>query len=165
LSWGPCAVFLFKQCRPDVRQSRVPEKIDDLNVPALPKAEEESGVNEWLPGEKERQAFKVDPRFEVNLFAGEEQFPEIANPIQIRWDSRGRLWVSCSNAYPHVYPGNEPNDKIVILEDTDGDGKAAVRLRTRQSLSKFQRAMRSAFRSMSAGRAAASTSASGFTSS
>ena len=72
----------------------------------------------------ELKAFQVDPRFEVNLFAGEEQFPEIANPIQMRWDSRGRLWVSCSNTYPHVYPGNEPHDKLVILEDTDGDGRA-----------------------------------------
>ncbi|MHC4880042.1 MAG: PVC-type heme-binding CxxCH protein, partial [Planctomycetota bacterium] len=34
------------------------------------------------------------------------------------------LWVSCSLTYPHVYPGNEPNDKIVILEDTDKDGRA-----------------------------------------
>ena len=42
----------------------------------------------------------------------------------MRFDTRGRLWVSCSNTYPHVYPGNEPHDKLVILEDTDGDGRA-----------------------------------------
>ena len=60
----------------------------------------------------------------MNLFASEVEFPEIACPIQMRWDSRGRMWVSCSTTYPHVYPGNEPDDKIVILEDTDGDGKA-----------------------------------------
>ena len=34
------------------------------------------------------------------------------------------MWVSCSTTYPHVYPGNEPDDKLVILEDTDGDGRA-----------------------------------------
>ena len=67
---------------------------------------------------------KSIPRFEVNLFAGEEEFPEIACPIQMRWDSQGRMWVSCSTTYPHVYPGDEPSDKLVILEDTDGDGKA-----------------------------------------
>ena len=49
---------------------------------------------------------------------------EIANPIQMRWDSRGRLWVSCSGTYPHIYPGNEPRDRLVILEDTKGTGKA-----------------------------------------
>ena len=69
-------------------------------------------------------AFEVDPRFEVNAFATEEEFPEIACPIAMRWDNRGRLWVSTSKTYPHVYPGDEPNDTIVILEDTDKDGKA-----------------------------------------
>ena len=66
----------------------------------------------------------MDPRFEVELFAGEEEFPEIANPIQVRWDTRGRMWVCTSQAYPHIYPGQEPHDRLVILEDTDGDGKA-----------------------------------------
>ncbi len=98
--------------------------VDDSNLPPLPHVDESRAVNEWLPAEEERKAFQVDPRFEVNLFAGEEQFPEIANPIQIRWDVRGRLWVSCSSAYPHVYPGNEPRDRIVILEDTNADGRA-----------------------------------------
>ncbi|MCP3695258.1 MAG: hypothetical protein GY917_23875, partial [Planctomycetaceae bacterium] len=60
----------------------------------------------------------------VNCFASEEDFPDIACPIQMRWDALGRLWVACSTTYPHVYPGQEPNDKIVILEDTDKDGIA-----------------------------------------
>ncbi|MEM8953150.1 MAG: PVC-type heme-binding CxxCH protein [Verrucomicrobiota bacterium] len=102
----------------------VPEVVDDSNVPALPEAEKSRGGNEWLTPEDELAAFDVDPRFEVNCFASEEDFPEIACPIQMRWDSLGRLWVSCSTTYPHVYPGNAPNDKIVILEDTDWDGKA-----------------------------------------
>jgi putative heme-binding domain-containing protein len=102
----------------------VPPQIDDSNVPPLPKTDQTRGANEWLPAAEELKAFRVDPRFEVNLFAGEEQFPEIANPIQIRFDTRGRMWVSCSNTYPHVYPGNEPHDKLVILEDTDHDGRA-----------------------------------------
>ncbi|MEK6238436.1 MAG: GDSL-type esterase/lipase family protein, partial [Planctomycetales bacterium] len=99
-------------------------KIDDSNVPPLPKTKQSRGANQWITAAEELKAFKVDPRFEVNLFAGEEQFPDIAAPIQIRWDSQGRLWVSCSTTYPHVYPGNEPNDKLVVLEDVDGDGKA-----------------------------------------
>lgn len=102
----------------------VPPQVDDSNLPPLPKTIQERGANEWLPAAEELKAFQIDPRFEVNLFAGEEQFPEIANPIQIRFDTRGRLWVSCSNTYPHVYPGSEPRDKLVILEDTDRDGRA-----------------------------------------
>ena len=98
--------------------------VDDSNIPPLPPVPQSRGANRWMKAEAERSEFKVDPRFEVNLFAGEEEFPDIAAPIQIRWDARGRLWVSCSTTYPHVYPGNEPNDKLVILEDTDGDGRA-----------------------------------------
>jgi hypothetical protein len=109
----------------DLAQGKaVAAKVDDSNVPPLPKAIESRGANEWLPAAEELKAFKIDPRFEVNLFAGEQEFPELANPIQMRWDSRGRLWVSCSSTYPHVYPGNEPTDRLVILEDTDGDGRA-----------------------------------------
>jgi putative heme-binding domain-containing protein len=109
----------------DLAQGKpVPPAVDDSSLPQLPKTDQTRGVNEWLPAEGEQAAFQVDPRFEVNLFAGEEQFPEIANPIQIRFDTRGRLWVSCSNTYPHVYPGHEPRDKLVILEDTDRDGRA-----------------------------------------
>jgi putative membrane-bound dehydrogenase-like protein len=40
------------------------------------------------------------------------------------WDDQGRLWVSTMPEYPHIVPGRPPNDKIIILEDTDGDGKA-----------------------------------------
>ena len=102
----------------------VPARIDDSNIPPLPPTKQSRGANRWITAAEELKAFKIDPRFEVNLFAGEEEFPDIAAPIQMRWDAKGRLWVSCSTTYPHVYPGNEPNDKIVILEDTDGDGKA-----------------------------------------
>ncbi len=98
--------------------------IDDANVPKMPPALATKGANEWLPPAKELAAFKVDPRFEVSLFASEEQFPELANPIQLRWDTSGRLWVSCSTTYPHVYPGQEPKDRIIVLEDTNGDGRA-----------------------------------------
>ena len=98
--------------------------VDDSNLPPLPQTKQSRGANRWLSAEDELKDFEIDPRFEVNLFAGEEQFPELGAPIQMRWDSRGRLWVSCSTTYPHVYPGNEPDDKLVILEDTDGDGRA-----------------------------------------
>ena len=109
----------------DLAQGKaVPAKIDDSNVPPLPTTAASRGANKWMSPADELKAFKVDPRFEVNLFASEEEFPEIACPIQMRWDSQGRMWVSCSTTYPHVYPGNEPDDKLVILEDTDGDGRA-----------------------------------------
>lgn len=97
---------------------------DDSNLPELDEVLLSRGANKFLSPAEEQAAFKVDPRFEVNCFASEEDFPEMACPIAMRWDPQGRLWVSTSATYPHVYPGQKPSDKIIILEDTDQDGKA-----------------------------------------
>src|SRR3954453_10113291 len=71
--------------------------------------------------EIERKSFIVAPGFEVNLFAAD---PLLAKPIQINFDPQGRLWVASSEVYPQIKPGEKANDKIIILEDTNGDGKA-----------------------------------------
>lgn len=69
----------------------------------------------------ELASFQVAEGFEVTLFAAE---PLVAKPIQMNWDAEGRLWVVGSTAYPHAKTGEEPNDKVYILQDTDGDGVA-----------------------------------------
>ncbi len=71
--------------------------------------------------QKELDSFKIADGFEVTLFASE---PLVAKPIQMNWDADGRLWVVSSTAYPHVKTGEQANDKIFVLEDTDGDGRA-----------------------------------------
>jgi glucose/arabinose dehydrogenase/azurin len=70
------------------------------------------------------ERIRVAPGYEVNLFASEEQFPEVGKPLAMTFDARGRLWVLTSPTYPHALPGKKPNDKLVILEDLDGDGRA-----------------------------------------
>lgn len=70
----------------------------------------------------ELASFKVLDGFEVNLFADETD--GIPNPIAIRWDERGRLWVLQTSVYPQPKPEENPDDKIIILEDTDHDGRA-----------------------------------------
>ena len=71
--------------------------------------------------EEELAAFHVADGFEISLFAAD---PMIANPINVNWDTKGRAWVATSSTYPHIVPGREPNDKIIILEDTNQDGIA-----------------------------------------
>ena len=71
--------------------------------------------------EIERKTFVVPPGFEVNLFAAD---PMLAKPIQMNFDPQGRLWVAASAVYPQVKPGEVADDKVLILEDTNGDGKA-----------------------------------------
>ncbi len=69
-----------------------------------------------------RERTQVAPDLRLELFAAE---PDIAKPISMAWDERGRLWVCETRDYPHgVTPGGEGNDSIRICEDTDGDGKA-----------------------------------------
>src|SRR5437879_1810729 len=72
--------------------------------------------------EQTQGKFKVPPGFEVRLFAGE---PEVVNPVAMTWDERGRLWVLELYEYPlGAKKGEKPRDRIKILEDTDGDGRA-----------------------------------------
>ena len=69
-----------------------------------------------------QQRFKAPPGFEVRLFASE---PMVVNPVAMTWDERGRLWVLELYEYPLGAPkGQQPRDRIKILEDTDGDGVA-----------------------------------------
>ncbi len=70
----------------------------------------------------ELASFRLAPGFEVNLFASEKD--GVTKPIQMRWDERGRLWVIQTTTYPQIKPGEEPNDKVLILEDTKGGGYA-----------------------------------------
>lgn len=71
--------------------------------------------------ELERKALVVPADFEITLFASE---PLLNKPIHMNFDARGRLWVACSDIYPQIKPGQKADDKVVILEDVDGDGKA-----------------------------------------
>jgi hypothetical protein len=52
------------------------------------------------------------------------EFPELKNPVQIAFDARGRLWVVTMPSFPHTVPGLPPEDRIIVLEDTDHDGRA-----------------------------------------
>src|SRR3972149_8173824 len=62
----------------------------------------------------------VPDGFRVELVAGE---PEIVNPVAMTLDERGRIWITESLEYPRKSAG-PGRDRVKILEDTDGDGKA-----------------------------------------
>lgn len=79
----------------------------------------------YLNKDEIMDAFTMAPGYKIDLFASEAEFPELANPSQIAFDNKGRLWVAVMPTYPHYKPGDaKPNDKLIILEDTDGDYKA-----------------------------------------
>ena len=81
--------------------------------------------NVYISGEEMQQQLKLPEGYKMELFADEQMFPDLANPSQMAFDNKGRLWVSCMPSYPQYRIGDAlPNDKILILEDTNGDGKA-----------------------------------------
>ncbi len=60
--------------------------------------------------------------FRVELFAAE---PDIVKPIAINWDARGRAWIAETLDYPNnKHPDGQGHDRILIAEDTNGDGRA-----------------------------------------
>ncbi len=103
----------------------------DAKTSVLPEVEtnytqvDGTGSVEYLYGDDAVASLTPAPGYKIELFASEEEFPDLANPVQISFDNKGRMWVSVMPTYPHWKPGDpKPNDKILILEDTDNDGKA-----------------------------------------
>ncbi len=86
---------------------------------------EKNGNPRYLYGQEALDQIEVAPGYHIELFASEEEFEDLANPVQLSFDNQGRLWVAVMPSYPHYKPGDQrPDDKIIILEDTDGDYKA-----------------------------------------
>jgi glucose/arabinose dehydrogenase len=82
------------------------------------------GEHTFLDPEEAIKHMKLASGLKVNLFASEKDFPELAKPVQMAFDVQGRLWVAVWPSYPHWKPKDEMNDKLIVLEDTNGDGKA-----------------------------------------
>jgi glucose/arabinose dehydrogenase len=86
---------------------------------------EKNGSLKYLYADEALNSLKVAPGYKIELFASEKEFADLANPCQLSFDNKGRLWLATMPTYPHWKPGDKrPNDKIIILEDTNADGKA-----------------------------------------
>ncbi|MCZ6794399.1 MAG: GDSL-type esterase/lipase family protein [Planctomycetota bacterium] len=82
------------------------------------------GSLDYLTAEEQRKLFQLAPGYEINLVASEERFPELANPVALNFDNKGRLWVATMPSYPHWKPKTPMDDKLLIFEDHDSDGRA-----------------------------------------
>lgn len=82
------------------------------------------GSTTILPPEEFTSSFTLADGYVAEIFASEQDFPELANPLALAFDERHRLWVLCAITYPHLLPGDTPRCKLLILEDTDADGRA-----------------------------------------
>ena len=75
-----------------------------------------------MPAEEAARTMQLPPGFKCVVFAAE---PDVQQPIGMAWDARGRLWV----AECYTYAENpdrwdlQLRDRLIILEDKDGDGR------------------------------------------
>ena len=104
--------------------------VDDSNLPPVTKIRSNKpGPNPdethvFLGGEEAIKKMTVHSGMKVNLFASEEQFPDLVSPVQMAWDTKGRLWVAAWLNYPERTPTSKKGDSLLVFEDTNGDGKA-----------------------------------------
>lgn len=111
-------------------------KVNDGNVPApIPVISNvgggsrssnasKEGTRDYLSPEESMAKMTMPENFKVNLFADETRFPEIANPVQMQVDGKGRLWVAAWKTYPKWEPLKQMDDSLVILHDDNIDGVA-----------------------------------------
>ncbi len=84
-----------------------------------------NGKLEYQSGTTSQTKITTAKGYKMELFASEKEFTDLANPVQVAFDNKGRLWVATMPSYPHYRIGDpKPSDKLIILEDTDNDGKA-----------------------------------------
>ena len=115
-------ITVFAGCTPDPDSALdseesslpVPESVEDLLRTDVRKTDP-------LSPDEQRRTFHLPEGFEVQLFAAE---PDIGKPMNMAFDARGRLWVTQSWEYPFPAKEGQGRDRITILEDTNGDGRA-----------------------------------------
>jgi putative membrane-bound dehydrogenase-like protein len=110
---------------------KVAKQVADYNIPVptfedaeIPNYENRDPAPQFqlpLSPEESMKLIQIPVDFEIELFASE---PDIINPMTMAWDERGRLFVVETLDYPNEVRKEGGNDRIKILEDTDGDGKA-----------------------------------------
>ena len=112
-------------------QGKKVEPIDSNLSPFIPVISNKpgplpGGKHVFLSGQESIEKMTVHKNMKVELFADETMFPELVKPVQMSFDTKGRLWVACWRTYPHWKPTEKMDDRLLILEDTNGDGRADV---------------------------------------
>ncbi len=104
--------FRFHATRPTF-----PNELDPSEIFIMPPID--PVLHAGLSAEQAARAMTVPEGFSVTLAASE---PDVVRPIAFTHDDRGRLWVVEAHTYPVPAPEGEGRDRILILEDTNGDG-------------------------------------------
>jgi putative membrane-bound dehydrogenase-like protein len=105
--------FRFHESRPFF-----PTEMTSSEINSLPPMD--PVLHAGLSAAEAARAMTVPKGFKVTLAAAE---PDVIRPIAFAMDDRGRLWVAEGRTYPLRAPEGQGRDRILIFEDTNGDGK------------------------------------------
>jgi putative membrane-bound dehydrogenase-like protein len=107
------------------QQFKVPQVAMTDGAVAVPNYERRDPAPKYqLPFtvEESMKFIQVPAEFKIELFAAE---PDIVKPIAFTFDEKGRMWIAETIDYPNTPRAGKPGqDRIRILEDTNGDGRA-----------------------------------------
>lgn len=116
-------VARYERSIADVGLQSTPDRAEEAAPPSTipPRAGFIAEPNALSP-EEERASFTLPPGFEAQLVASE---PDIAKPMQLAFDEKGRLLVSTSTEYPlGAKKGETPTDRVMLLEIDGATGRA-----------------------------------------
>lgn len=104
--------FLFYPARPNF-----PNELKQSDIIILPPLD--PVLHAGLSAEEAAKSMTTQQGFSVTLAASE---PDVVRPISFTTDARGRLWVAEAHTYPVRAPEGQGKDRVLIFEDTNGDG-------------------------------------------
>ncbi|MFO0912792.1 MAG: PVC-type heme-binding CxxCH protein [Pirellulales bacterium] len=117
-AWYGAALLWLVAAGPWVRETAAVELVK------FPEAQPQRELRSGMPPAEAASYMSVPEGFRIQLVAGE---PLVHQPVAMAIDARGRIWIAEAYTYPNRAPEGEGRDKIVILEDTDGDGEFETR--------------------------------------
>jgi lysophospholipase L1-like esterase/azurin len=100
------------------------EVVSNLDEPQLQGGVSKTGTLDFLTPEQSLAKMRLERGMRANIFASEEMFPELVNPVQLGVDTKGRLWAATWATYPKWEPTKKMDDRLLILPDQDRNGVA-----------------------------------------
>lgn len=101
-----------------VKDDNLPPPVE---LPTNKPGENPDGSHKFLTGEEGLKHMTVPPGCKVQFIASEKEFPELSKPVQMAFDTKGRLWVAAWPNYPERTPTSKVGDKLLVF-DLNADG-------------------------------------------
>lgn len=100
-------------------------KVVDDNLPKVDSIPPNRDPTPYLDGEQTIKTLILPPGCKIELVASEKDFPGLVNPVQMNFDTRGRLWIAAWPSYPELTPTDKVADKLLVFDLDPKTGKPA----------------------------------------